>query len=119
MCSAGTFVRTLIHDLGSALGCGAHMSELRRTEAGGFTETDLVQLEDLSEASLRPLVDAVRVLPRIEIDDHQATYVSHGRPLDGVSAQADGPVALVHDDELVAVYKPKDGALVADRVVPA
>jgi tRNA pseudouridine55 synthase len=117
-CSAGTFVRTLINDLGAALGCGAHMAELRRTEAGGFAEGDLVQLDDLSEASLRPLVDAVRVLPRIELDEEQAIAVSHGRALESVASPSDGPVALVHDGELVAVYKPKGGALVADRVVP-
>ena len=118
MCSAGTFVRTLIHDLGVALGCGAHMSELRRTEAGGFAEEELLALDEVAADTLRPLIDAVRVLPRIELDADQAVAVSHGRTLQGVAPPADGPVALVHDGELMAVYKPKNGVLVADRVVP-
>ena len=118
-CSAGTFVRTLIHDLGVALGCGAHMAELRRTEAGGFAENDLVPLDDVSEASLRPLIDAVRVLPHLDLDEEQATYVRHGRPLQGLATSEPGPVAVLHQGELLAVYKPKGSALVADRVVPS
>ena len=117
-CSAGTFVRTLIHDLGAALGCGAHMAELRRTEAGGVGEDDLVALDEVTADSLRPLIDAVRMLPRVELDADQAVRVSHGRPLDDVVASGDGPVALTKDGELVAVYKPKGRVLVADRVVP-
>ena len=118
-CSAGTFVRTLIHDLGEALGCGAHMSGLRRTEAGGFGESDLVPLDEVTEDSLRPLIDAVRVLHRIDLDEQQAVAVSHGRPLEDVATAGNDPVALVRAGELVAVYKPKNGKLVADRVVPA
>jgi tRNA pseudouridine55 synthase len=116
-CSAGTFVRTVIHDLGAALGCGAHMASLRRTEAGGFTEDEATMLEDVGSDRLRPLIDAVRVLPRIELDDEQATDVEHGRAVQ-LTAGADGPVAMVRAGELRAVYKPKDGSLVADRVVP-
>jgi tRNA pseudouridine55 synthase len=45
--SAGTYVRSLAHDLGQALGCGAHLSELRRTRAGEFTLAGAVTLEEL------------------------------------------------------------------------
>jgi tRNA pseudouridine55 synthase len=118
LCSAGTFVRTLIHDLGGALGCGAHMTQLRRTETGGFTEDDLIALDDVSPDALRPLVDGVRSLRRVELDEQQAEYVRHGRPLTDVPEIADEPVALVRDGDLMAVYKRKGDALVADRVVP-
>jgi tRNA pseudouridine55 synthase len=118
VCSAGTFVRTLIHDLGEALGCGAHMVELRRTETGGFTEDDVVPLEDVTPEALRPLADAVRPLARLELDDRQAEDVRHGRPLHGI-AIPDSPVALVRAGELMAVYKAKGDMLVADRVVPS
>ena len=51
-CEAGTYVRTYCHDIGEALGCGAHMAELRRTRVGPFDErnNDLVNLHDLTDA---------------------------------------------------------------------
>ena len=117
-CSAGTFVRTLIHDLGEALGCGAHMTALRRTEAGGFTEADAIPLEDVATERIRPLVDIVRELPRFELDEAQDVAVGHGRPLTvRLDVPEGGPIALVREGELRAVYRPKDGVLVADRVL--
>ena len=61
-CSKGTYVRTLCHDIGAALGCGGCMSALRRTEAAGFSLAEAVPLEALLDAPdpaalLRP-VDA-------------------------------------------------------------
>jgi len=61
-CSAGTYVRTLVHDLGAALGCGAHLESLRRTAAGGFTEADAVALANVDERALRPVDAAMRAL---------------------------------------------------------
>ena len=46
-CSSGFYVRTLAHDLGQRLGCGAHLAALRRTRAGSFTLDDAVPLEAL------------------------------------------------------------------------
>ena len=116
-CSSGTFVRTLIHDLGQALGCGAHMSKLRRTQAGGFDESDLVSLASVSRETMRPLVDAVTTMPRIELNDEQALDVRHGRALSDLDVDPSGPVALVRDGRLCAVYKPKGDIWVADRVI--
>lgn len=50
-CSKGTYVRTLCHDIGQALGCGGCMSSLRRTMAAGFTLEDAVTLEQVREAA--------------------------------------------------------------------
>ena len=50
VCSKGTYVRTLCHDIGQALGCGGCMSSLRRVKAAGFTLTDCVTLEAVQEA---------------------------------------------------------------------
>ena len=50
-CQAGTYIRKYVHDFGQSLGIGAHMAELRRTQAGPFTESDkLVTLQDLKDA---------------------------------------------------------------------
>ncbi|HET7483456.1 MAG TPA: tRNA pseudouridine(55) synthase TruB, partial [Actinomycetota bacterium] len=80
-CSGGTYVRTLIHDLGSSLETGAHMVSLVRTEAGGFTLADAVSLDDLSPEHLRPMTAAVQGLVQLEVDPSAVRLVSNGRPL--------------------------------------
>ena len=122
--SGGTYIRTLIHDIGQRLGCGAHMKTLRRTEAGGFSETDAVPLDDLGTEHLRPVADAVRQLFRFEVDDDAVKIIANGRPLNLGHAQLPGIdegdfVAVVNDERLLAVYTRKGGRLVADRVVAA
>jgi tRNA pseudouridine55 synthase len=52
-CSKGTYIRTLCHDIGAALGCGGTMAALRRTEAAGFTLSDAVTLEEVEQAAQR------------------------------------------------------------------
>jgi tRNA pseudouridine55 synthase len=117
LCSGGTFVRTLIHDLGGTLRCGAHMTTLRRTAAAGFTEMDAVALEAVDESVLRPLGDAVRELPRIDVDEELARAVSHGKPLP-LDAPPGEHVAVFHEGSLIAVYRSTRPVLRPDRVVP-
>ena len=120
LCSAGTYIRTLIHDLGDALGCGAHMASLRRTEAAGFTEEEALALDDVGVDALRPLSDAVRTMHQAFIDDVAADLVKDGRrlPLDGDFEVLDGPVALIHEDDVLAVYRRAGDELVAEKVLP-
>ena len=119
LCSGGTYVRTLVHDLGNALGCGAHMTSLRRTAAAGFTELDAVPLDAVSEDALRPIGEAVRELPRLDVDTETALAVSHGKALDLQRPEPEGtPMALFSDGELIAVYRVTARGLRADRVVP-
>ncbi|MDA3872924.1 MAG: tRNA pseudouridine(55) synthase TruB [Kiritimatiellae bacterium] len=70
VCSKGTYVRTLAHDFGQALGCGAHLSALRRTSSGTFSVSDAIEVEalrDLDLESLKPRILPVKVpLPRTE-----------------------------------------------------
>ena len=83
-CSAGTYVRTLAHDLGARLGGGAHLRGLRRTRVGEFSLDESVSLERLEEegsACLQPLEEALRGLPVITVDTAQARMVGHGRAL--------------------------------------
>ena len=113
VCSAGTYVRTLVHDLGRALGCGAHLATLRRTAAGGFTEADAVALGEV-----RPLQDVVAGLPRLELDDGDAALVGDGRPLaNDAGFASDALVALVHGGRFLGVYRGRGERLVAERVV--
>ena len=74
LCSKGTYVRTLCHDIGQALGCGGCMSSLRRTMAAGFTLTEAVTLDDVQqqgESLLKP-VDSL-------FAHHPAYHISHPR----------------------------------------
>ena len=96
-CQAGTYVRKLLHDLGQALKVGAHMAELRRTQAGPFTEKDnLITLQDLQDAyhlykeennpkflmyCLQPVENAITHLPKCWILDSSIESLSHGRDL--------------------------------------
>jgi tRNA pseudouridine55 synthase len=119
-CSSGTYVRTLINDIGEVLGCGAHMTALRRTETGGFTLADAKPLDAIGADDLLPLVEIVRVLPRIDLSETDATAVGYGRKLSAEAAPGikDGQqVGLTVSGSLVAVYRREGDALVADRVV--
>ncbi len=117
-CSAGTYVRTLVHDLGGDLGCGAHLTALRRVAAGGFAEDDAIPLERVSGAGVRPLLDVVAGLPRIELGDADAALVRNGRPLVNAARLGPGEItAIVRDGLLLAVYRASGESLVAERVV--
>jgi tRNA pseudouridine55 synthase len=117
-CSAGTYVRTLVHDLGLILGCGAYLYSLRRTEAGGFSIAEAMDLGSVTPDALRPLLDAVRELPVVEIGPESESLVTSGRPLDALDALASpDPVAITRNGRLLAVYRRHGESLVADRVV--
>ncbi|HID29137.1 MAG TPA: tRNA pseudouridine(55) synthase TruB [Desulfobacterales bacterium] len=98
-CSAGTYVRTLCADMGDALGCGAHLSELRRTESGEFGLDEAVSLNALDELvatgriseHIVPMNVALRRVPGIAADDELAEKIRKGQPVpqEEVAAVAD------------------------------
>jgi tRNA pseudouridine55 synthase len=117
-CSGGTYVRTLAHDLGEVLGSGGHLVSLRRTEAAGFTLEDAISIDEVSEETLRPLVDVVHELPRLDIDAEMAALVANGRPLFVDRPLAKGTIAaVVNEGVLLGVYRSEGNRLVAERVV--
>ncbi|VVB86606.1 putative tRNA pseudouridine synthase B [uncultured archaeon] len=96
-CEAGTYIRKLCHDMGMALGTGAHMQELRRTKSGPFREDEtLITLHDLKDAYVEwkengneellrkvvyPVEFALSHLPKIVIRDNAVDAVCHGASL--------------------------------------
>jgi len=85
-CSRGTYVRTLAHDMGAELGCGAHLVRLRRTMSGPFDLAKAVSLDLLSalagagEATdlvISPY-DALDYLPDLQVNDSGRMKVGHG-----------------------------------------
>ena len=100
VCGAGTYIRSLAHDLGAVLGVGAHLAGLRREASGGFTLAEAVALEALlaDPDPLRHLIAPGRALadwPAVHLSAYEADAVSHGRaiPAEGAAglAAAYGP----------------------------
>jgi tRNA pseudouridine55 synthase len=98
-CSAGTYVRTLAHDLGTALGCGAALASLRRTRIGPWSVDDAVSMDELvaepaegllSRAGI-PLDDALSSLPSVTVDAEAAALIGAGRR--PVVARGQAPLA--------------------------
>ena len=86
-CSRGFYVRSLAHDLGQTLGCGAHLSQLRRLRTGPFCADDATPLEDLKtslendawEPLFLPPDHVVLHLPAVQMDSWEANQVTHGQ----------------------------------------
>ena len=105
-CSSGTYVRSLAADLGTALGGGAHLSALRRTAVGPFLLDEAEPLGD--ELAVLPMIEGVRHLARVDVDEELAGLVRHGRVLDRDQLGVDGPgpwAGATADGELLAVYQ--------------
>jgi tRNA pseudouridine55 synthase len=111
-CSAGTYVRTLAADLGTALGGGAHLRNLRRTSVGSFTEDEAQPLE---QVTVRPPATALRDHPSVTVTGELVTAIGHGKvlPADVLGVSGDGPWAvLTESGELLAVYEAhRDGTV--------
>lgn len=83
VCSPGTYVRSLAHDLGQRLGCGAHLASLRRTKSGDFHIEQAVPLDLLSGRDLIPLDQLLGSWPRIEVEGIDEDRVLHGNQIPG------------------------------------
>ena len=85
-CSSGTYIRSLVHDLGMAVGCGAHLVSLRRTVSGEFTLSDSRTLEDISrwaemeawEKIIHPIEKLLPEFPIITLDVEGEKRACHG-----------------------------------------
>jgi tRNA pseudouridine55 synthase len=83
VCSPGTYIRSLVHDLGQRLGCGAHLTALRRTQSGDFRIEHATPLDQISTENLIPLDQLLPSAPRIEIEEADEDKVAHGNPIPG------------------------------------
>ena len=126
-CSKGTYVRTIAHDLGEALGCGAHVEALRRTQAGPYGEDDLATMGEIDAARdehrldelLRPVSSTVGQWPQVSLAGAPAFYLKQGQPVLVPHAPTAGWVRLVEgtDDEgtFIGVGEILDDGRVAPR----
>ncbi|HEY74902.1 MAG TPA: tRNA pseudouridine(55) synthase TruB [Thermoflexia bacterium] len=115
-CSPGTYVRSLAHDLGQVLGCGAHLAGLVRLASGDFRLEDAVPLEELTPDRLPEVLlppdAALRRYPALHLDGQTARAVRSGRAIAGPPPEGE-PLARAYgpDGSFLAVleYQPDRG----------
>ncbi len=105
--SAGGYIRSLAHDLGKQVGCGAHLASLRRTAAGPFTLAQATTLEQLLDAAATSRLEALFPHPRILLPELPATTVDAlvaGRIRNGSSVN----LPDYTESELVKIFEGRD-----------
>lgn len=114
-CSKGTYIRVLAADLGQMLGCGAHLSALRRTRVGDLdleNARTLGTIEAIEEASrnvvLQPVDALLQSLSRLDLEDDAAQRFSHGNPVDLPDGMS-GKVRVYAAGKLIGVGEPGPG----------
>ncbi len=138
-CASGTYIRSLAHDMGAALGCGAHCAEIIRTAVGEFTLDQAVKLEDLESAAAAgdlaryviPLERLLPELPSVTVLPLQERRVRHGSKFNvqiaqiqpGRTSSAQGATAELNSGEWkparLRVLNQQDRLIaIAEAVVP-
>jgi tRNA pseudouridine55 synthase len=134
VCSSGFYVRSLAHDLGQRIGCGAHLESLQRTRAGEFAIGSSVPLETIQRegagalARLVPMTELLSKLPHVVVNERGARRAAHGNALaaedlSGVErtppqSPGDGPVRVLNaDGALLAIGEPGDRGVLQPVVV--
>lgn len=132
-CSKGTYIRTICHDIGAALGCGAVVTALRRTKAAGFSLKDCLTLEQLQKASaegnveslLFPVGKAFESLPALWLDSFRTRLFLNGVPLDLKKLRCpktEGDVRVMSSDKtFLGVARPdwERGILITTKILAA
>jgi tRNA pseudouridine55 synthase len=109
VCGGGTYVRVLAADVGDALGCGAHLTALRRSRIGSFDVADATPPDE--PPRLLPIASAVAHLPRVELEAEEAEAAGHGRAL-GPSGFHGPHAVFAPDGELLGAWQDDGGKAV-------
>jgi len=142
--SKGTYIRTIVDDLGELLGCGAHVSDLRRLAVGSYPIDKMITLPELEalleqaieqgitpsellDPLLLPMQSAVEGMSAVYVDDVSASFLRHGNPVRAYNAPAEGSLQVYigedeHDEnaEFIGVgFINDDGQLAPKRIVVA
>ena len=115
----GTYVRTLAHDLGQAVGCGSHVVALERTQVGKFHIEDSVLLEDVTPSGLIPLDQALPPMPLLRLNWGQVARVRTGQFVRVQEAPPESHVGLVDPDgRVLSVARVEGSVLHPECVLP-
>ncbi|MFE8070734.1 tRNA pseudouridine(55) synthase TruB [Marinobacteraceae bacterium S3BR75-40.1] len=120
-CTKGTYIRSLVEDIGQALGCGAHVTALRRTEAGPFRLDQAYTLDALEamapeerDACLQPADTALQDLPEQRLNNAHSQSILNGQPVKMTGQFQPGWVRLYAEDRFLGL-----GEILLDgRVAP-
>jgi len=112
-CSSGTYVRSLAHDVGEDLGCGAHLIGLRRTKSGRFSLRDAVPLSKLRDAFdkgnwyqyLIPAAEALSEWPAVELTSQEVDAIRHGNRIPADASIGNQARGVSEQGELVALME--------------
>ena len=126
VCSKGTYIRTLLEDIGEKLGCGAHASALRRIALGAFSEQDMVDMDTLRHAEqhdrealnsyVKPVEMALTDWPEVKLSPDAAYYLRQGQAVTVPHAPTSGLVRLTADESnFIGVGKILDDGQVAPK----
>jgi tRNA pseudouridine55 synthase len=124
-CSKGTYIRTLAQDVGAALGCGAHLVQLRRTAVGGFTLRQALTFDALeggdptaARARLLPTDALVAGLPRLDASAEESIRFMNGRMLASDAAAAGADIAVFSPEgRFLGVGRGEGGAIAPLRLM--
>ena len=126
-CSRGTYIRTLFHDLGQTLGCGGHLTTLRRLQVGPFNVDEAITIEQLRErvavadfSFLQPMVLGVAHLPELILPENLQRKALHGMLLPEISLPNEaGPIfrVMTPKGELLGIGSFGVGGLHLDKVL--
>ncbi|EGA72404.1 tRNA pseudouridine synthase B [Vibrio sinaloensis DSM 21326] len=136
-CSKGTYIRTIVDDLGEMLGCGAHVTMLRRTGVAKYPYEKMVTLEQLNELLeqahrdevapkelldplLLPMDTAVEDLPEVNLNAELTNLVQHGMPVQVLGAPEGTPLRMTSGEEKLFIGVAevnKDGKVAPKRLV--
>lgn len=109
-CSKGTYIRSLVRDIGEAIGCGAHLSALRRTLSAPFKLADAIDLNNLDSLNPREARTlllapdlALTHLPEIHLDPIQSTRLRQGQRLAGLDSTVTGLVRVYDNKTFIGI----------------
>ena len=124
-CSKGTYVRTLAQDIGEALGCGAHVSALRRTGVGPYTGFPMYTMEAVEQAAaegaaaldqlLLPIDTALADWPAVRVSADTGFYLKQGQAVLIPKAPTEGWVRIYQGDDFIAVGQVQDDGRIAPK----
>jgi tRNA pseudouridine55 synthase len=126
-CSKGTYIRTLVEDIGQLLGCGAHVAQLRRTKAGPFDLSRTVTLEELERVHaeggneavdqfLLPVDSGLQHWPLLQFSEHSSFYWLQGQPVRAPEAPKFGMVRVQdHNGRFIGIGEVSEDGRIAPR----
>lgn len=125
-CSSGTYVRSLIHELGQAAGCGALVTSLRRTAIADFSIDEAAPLDQIVEEGpdrfeeiLLPMLDAVTSWPIYYVGDEAQMWIKRGQAIPSALAEIDPDSQPGRPGELVYLCPAGQDAVAVAKIVPA